>query len=278
MYFGIPLEVRFGGLLFYLLREKGVFILEGFPLYLTTEHSDSDLNHIVRAFDESIAELQHCGLMPKDIQAGLNVATNQNVTVTSTEVTLTEPQLEIMLAAQVSDEANCAFNESFRLSLDGVLDGEALQRAWHALTERHDALRMSLVPAGDKMRVHPHREIAIDDVDLSSHPVSVQASLLDALITAEGKKPFELVQGPLIRAQLVKLAKDKHLLLVTGHHLICDGWTVNVIVDELAELYSAGVQKSTVQLSPAKSFTQYAQEVQQSEWRGRESKDLEYWK
>jgi amino acid adenylation domain-containing protein len=278
MYFGIPLEVRFGGLLFYLLREKGVFILEGFPLYLTTEHSDSDVDHILRAFDESIAELQHCGLMPKDIQAGLNGATNQNVTVTSTEVTLTEPQLEIMLAAQVSDEANCAFNESFRLSLDGVLDGEALQRAWHALTERHDALRMSLVPAGDKMRVHPHREIAIDEVDLSSHPVSEQASLLDALITAEGKRPFELVQGPLIRAQLVKLAKDKHLLVVTGHHLICDGWTVNVIVEELAELYSAGVQKSTAQLSPAKSFTQYAQEVQQLEWRGRESKDLEYWK
>ena len=66
MYFGIPLEVRFGGLLFYLLREKGVFILEGFPLYLTTEHSDADLEHVLRAFDESLAELQRFGLMPQE--------------------------------------------------------------------------------------------------------------------------------------------------------------------------------------------------------------------
>ena len=61
MYFGIPLELRFGGLLFYLLREKGVFILEGFPLYLTTEHSDADIDQIVRAFDESLAAMQRVG-------------------------------------------------------------------------------------------------------------------------------------------------------------------------------------------------------------------------
>ena len=67
MYFGIPLESRFGGLLFYLLREKGVFILEGFPLYLTTEHSEADLEQIVRAFDESLAALQRVGLMPKEL-------------------------------------------------------------------------------------------------------------------------------------------------------------------------------------------------------------------
>jgi amino acid adenylation domain-containing protein len=278
MYVGIPLEVRFGGLLFYLLREKGVFILEGFPLYLTTEHSDSDLDHIVRAFDESLAELQHCGLMPRDVKGDAASDGNANITVTSTEVALTEPQLEIMLAAQVSDEANCAFNESFRLSLDGSLDRDALKHAWRALIERHDALRMSLVSAGDKMRVHPHRDILMHEVDLSSHPASTQRSLLDSAMTAEGKQPFELVQGPLLRAQLVKLAADKHLLLITGHHLVCDGWTVNVIVDELGELYSAAVRKSSAQLSPAKSFTRYALEIQQADWRGEERKDLEYWK
>ena len=49
-----------------------------------------------------------------------------------------------MLAAQVSDEANCAYNESFRLNLDGMLDRDALQKAWQTLIARHDALRMSL--------------------------------------------------------------------------------------------------------------------------------------
>ena len=278
MYFGIPLEVRFGGLLFYLLREKGVFILEGFPLYLTTEHSDADLEHIVQAFDESIAELQSCGLLPKDTRSNEKCLLSENVTPLVTEFPLTEPQLEIMLAAQISDEANCAFNESFRLSLDGTLDQDALKRAWQALVDRHDALRMSLVPAGDKMRVHAHRAIPIQEVDLSSHPANAQQRLLDSMIAVEGRKPFELVQGPLLRAVLVKLAADRHLLLVTGHHLICDGWTVNTIVDELGELYSAAVQSVSSQLSPAKSFGQYALEIQQADWRGQESKDLEYWK
>ena len=278
MYFGIPLEVRFGGLLFYLLREKGVFILEGFPLYLTTEHSDADLEHVLRAFDESLAELQRFGLMPQEPKENDAVHVAENVTATVTEVSLTEPQLEIMLAAQVSDEANCAYNESFRLSLDGMLDRDGLQRGWQALIARHDALRMSLVPARDKMRVHPHLEIPMRDVDLSSHSAAEKRNLLDGMIAAEGRQPFELVQGPLLRCQLVKLATDKHLLLITGHHLVCDGWTVNVIVDELGELYSAAVKKSSAQLSPAKSFARYAQEIEQADWREQEKRDLEYWR
>lgn len=278
MYFGIPLEARFGGLLFYLLREKGVFILEGFPLYLTTAHSDADLDHIVRAFDESIAELQSCGLLPKD--AAVDAADNASINATApvTEIPLTEPQLEIMLAAQVSDEANCAFNESFRLSLDGALHLDALQRAWKSLIDRHDALRMSLVPAGDKMRVHRDPAIGLQEVDLTGHSSSAQPSLLDTLIAAEGRQPFDLVQGPLLRAQVVKLAAEKHVLIITGHHLICDGWTVNVIVDELGELYSAAVQNGAAQLAPAKAFSQYALEIQQADWREQEKNDVEYWK
>jgi amino acid adenylation domain-containing protein len=278
MYFGIPLEVRFGGLLFYLLREKGVFILEGFPLYLTTEHSDADLDHIVRAFDESLAELQRIELMPQHRNEDVVGDVNKKVTATITDAALTQPQLEIILAAQMSDEASCAYNESFRVILDGVLEPAALHQAWQALIARHDALRMSLMPAKDKMQVHPDRQILMQELDLSSHAAADQKKLLDAMIAAEGREAFDLVQGPLVRCSVVKFATDKHLLVVTGHHLVCDGWTVNVIVDELGELYSAAVQKRPAVLPPAKSFAQYAQEIQQSDWREQERSDLEYWK
>ena len=284
MYFGVPLDLRFGGLLFYLLREKGVFALEGFPLYLTTEHNDADIDRILRAFEESIAEMQSCGFFPGHIDAEVkpfalsSAPQPQEATVTVTELPLTEPQLEIMLAAQVSDEANCAFNESFRLSLEGTLDEEALRMAWRSLLERHDALRMSLVPAGDRMRIHRGRPIAMQDVDLSDHSASAQQDLLDTMIIAEGEQPFELVQGPLVRAQLAKLASEKHVLLVTAHHLICDGWTVNVLVDELGKMYSAALRRSSAELSPVLSFSQYATQVQQSPWREQEKSDLAYWK
>ena len=272
MYFGIPLDVRFGGLLFYLLREKGVFILEGFPLYLTTEHSDADLDHVVRAFTESIDELQSCGLLPK-------VKSDQQIeTTTVTEIPLTEPQLEIMLAAQVSDEANCAFNESFRLGLEGPLEIDVLKVAWKSLLGRHDALRMSLVPAGDKLRIHPERTISIEEVDLVGRPSDAQQERLQSIVAAEGRRTFDLIQGPLLRAQLIKLVPEQHLLLVTAHHLICDGWTVNVLVEELGQLYSATSRNRSADLAPALSFSQYAMDVQGAEWREQEKKDLTYWK
>ncbi|MDR5727769.1 MAG: amino acid adenylation domain-containing protein [Terriglobia bacterium] len=284
MYVGVPLDVRFGGLLFYLLREKGIFALEGFPLYLTTEHSDADVDRILRAFEESIVEMQSCGFFPGHLGVGgmpsvlASAPQPEKETVAVTEIPLTEPQLEIMLAAQVSDDANCAFNESFRLSLDGALDVETLKLAWRSLVDRHDALRMSLVPAGDRMRIHRDRLIAMQDVDLSGHSASAQQDLLDTMIIAEGKQPFELVQGPLVRAQLVKLAPEKHLLLITAHHLICDGWTVNVLVDELGKMYSAALHHRSPELSPVLPFSQYALDVQQSQWREQQESDLAYWK
>ena len=64
------------------------------------------------------------------------------------------------------------------------------------------------------------------------------------MIVAEGQSRLSWSQGPLLRASWCKLAAENHVLLVTGHHLVCDGWTVNVIVDELGELYSAAVQKT----------------------------------
>lgn len=286
MYFGIPHELHFGGLLFYLLREKGIFILEGFPLYLTTEHSDADLNRILLAFEESIVELQSHGLLPGSMEvaspSATGVKTSRQEQKTHAEaiaeIPLTEPQLEILLAAQVSDEAACAFNESFRLRLDGSLDMDVLKRSWQSVLDRHDALRMSLVPARDKMRVHPGQTISIEDVDLTGTSSHAQRKSIENMIAAEGIQPFDLVQGPLVRAHLLKLAPENHLLLVTAHHLVCDGWTVNLLVDELGKTYSALLHNSSPELAPVLSFSRYAMQVQQSEWRAQEKSDLAFWK
>ena len=245
---------------------------------LATEHGDADREPAVQALDERIAERQPYSLLPQDGAANGVGPGWTNITALVTEVPLTEPQLEIMLAAQVSDDANCAFNESFRLSLEGALDVESLRLAWQSLVDRHDALRMSLVPAGDRMRVHPGRLIAMQEVDLSGHSANAQQDLLDTVIVAEGKQPFDLVQGPLVRLQLVKLAAQKHLLVITAHHLICDGWTASVLVDELGKMYSAALHHGSPELSSVLSFSQYALDVQRPQWREQERNDLAYWK
>lgn len=282
MFLKVPSEARFGGLLFYLLRERGVFILEGFPTYLTTEHTDADLDRVLHAFRQSVVELQMHGLLPKDSSASEYPSSKLEPAATATEavteVPLTEPQMEILLAAQVSDEANCAFNESFRLAFNGPLDAKALQSAWQTLLERHDALRMSLVPTGDRMRVNRDRVIPIEKIDLSAHSVEMQQKLLQVLIASEGAQAFDLVQGPLLRAQLAELSPEKNILIVTAHHLICDGWAVNAIVDELSRLYSAAVRGQAAELAAVLPFSQYAIERQTSTWKEHEKADLAYWK
>lgn len=280
MYFGMPSDLRSGGLLYYLLREKGVFILEGFPLYLTTEHTDADLDHILHAFRESIVELQSCAFLPCNVDASEQSTTSSKLAPAPaiTEIPLTEPQLEILLAAQVSDEANCAFNESFQLRLQGPLDVDAVKLAWQSLLDRHDALRMSLIPAGDRMRVDRERSISIEQVDLARLGFEAQQEAVQALIAAEGTQPFDLVHGPLLRAKLVQLSPQKNLLVVTAHHLICDGWSVNVIVEELSRMYSAALCHTPAELAPALSFSQYAMDVQGNVRREQERRDLAYWK
>jgi amino acid adenylation domain-containing protein len=270
-YLSVPSDLRFGGLLFYLLREKGVFLLEGFPMYLTTAHTDADLERVVRAFRESVAELQECDLLPQSKVDGI-------ATATVTEFPLTQPQMEILLAAQVSDEANCAFNESFRLTLEGRLDRNALESAWTSVLGRHDALRMFLTPPRDRMRLDRNRVIAMEAVDLAGHPAEKQQALLDKVIADEGTQQFDLVQGPLLRAKLVTLALETHVLVVTAHHLICDGWSVNVMVEELGQLYSAALKGAAAALPPTMAFSEYASHVQTTDWRNQEANDLAYWK
>jgi amino acid adenylation domain-containing protein len=282
MFLKVPADARFGGLLYYLLREKGVFILEGFPSYLTTEHSDADLARVVQAFQESIAELQAHDLLPHASEANapqLSVpAISENETVQVTEVPLTEPQLEILLAAQISDEANRAFNESFRVEFQGTLKLEALESAWQALLRRHDALRMSLNTAGDGMRMDSERPHPIEKVNLTAQSVEKQKELLETLIAAEGTRAFDLAQGPFVRAQLIELAADRNVLIVTAHHLICDGWSVNVLVDELGQLYSASLAGKNAELAPRIPFSEYALTAQSSAAKDRRRVDLEYWK
>jgi amino acid adenylation domain-containing protein len=264
MFLRVPPEHRFSGLLFYLMREKGVFLLEGFPMYLTTAHTEEDLDHVVDAFTRSIAEMQSCGLLP----GTMPVVTS--TPLSGRELPLTEPQLEILLAAQASPEANCAFNESFRIALNGPLDLAALQQAWDALLARHDALRLSLTQTGDRMTVGAKLQIPLTRE-------SADRAGLERILAEEGVEPFDL-RGALVRARLVQLAPEQHVLIVTAHHLVCDGWSVNVLIQELGQLYTAHITGGPTDLPPALTFSAYALQTQSSAHRAGEAEDLEYWK
>ncbi|HEX5234121.1 MAG TPA: amino acid adenylation domain-containing protein [Silvibacterium sp.] len=250
MYFHLPQDAKFAGLFYYLLREKGVFFLEGFPLYLTTQHSSADLERVYQAVQESIAALQAFALLP-----GTPVQPRQT---TVEEIPLTAPQLEVLLAAQAGDEPNCAFNESFSIYFDGALNREALASSWKKLIARHESLRTSLNASGDGMRISPDSEIPLQPIDLASLDSGEQQSRISALIEAEGITPFDLQSGPLLRALLITTAPDRHQLIVTAHHIVCDGWSINVLVEEWGQIYSSLIHGGQPELSPLLAYSEYA--------------------
>lgn len=254
LYFHFPQEAKFASLFFYLLREKGIFYLEGFPLYLTTSHSEADLERVYTAVEDSLAELQDVALLPwKPVQRRKPI-----------EAPLTPPQLEVLLAAQAGDEPNCAFNESFSIHFEGALNEEALAASWKQLIARHESLRSRLNANGDAMRIETVADIPIEKIDLSSLSPEEQAAKIRTVIEAEGKTPFNLQAGPLFRVKLMDKGADQHHLIVTAHHIVCDGWSTNVIVNEWGQLYSSLVHGGATDLQPVLSYSEYAQQAASS--------------
>ncbi|HEV2736184.1 MAG TPA: condensation domain-containing protein, partial [Longimicrobiaceae bacterium] len=127
------------------------------------------------------------------------------------------------------------------LRLRGELDREALGRALDRIVARHESLRTTfrVVDGEPAQRIAPveQRGFQLLDHDLREHP-GPEAELR-RLMTEEAEAAFDLERGPLIRGRLVRLAGDEHVLLLTMHHIVSDGWSMGVLTHELSTLYGA---------------------------------------
>jgi amino acid adenylation domain-containing protein len=263
-------------LLFYQLRERGIHIQDSFPCFLTTTHSDADFERIYTAFADSLAELAAVGIVAiGGVSTSADANAADSTSGAGSAAPLTESQLEIWLSAQMGDEASCAFNESVSLYMTGQLDSAVWQRALSCILERHDALRANFSATGEEMYIAPVHAFDYAFSDFSAVGVDAEQRYVE-LLDADARTPFDLVAGPCVRGHLVKLGADRHAFMFTAHHIICDGWSLNVIVDEIAHAYTAIHGGSSANLPAAMSFAEYARAQTQ-----RDLKDLvkteKYW-
>jgi amino acid adenylation domain-containing protein/non-ribosomal peptide synthase protein (TIGR01720 family) len=133
------------------------------------------------------------------------------------------------------DPGNVAYNLPTRLRLSGPLDVAALERAIRAIVRRHEVLRTTFAaPAGEPVQVvHEDADVALPVEDLPA------GARVEDVALAETARPFDLARGPLLRARLVRVTDDDHLLLLTLHHIAGDGWSKGVFFRELSALYGA---------------------------------------
>ncbi|EMI0372287.1 amino acid adenylation domain-containing protein [Serratia marcescens] len=122
------------------------------------------------------------------------------------------------------------------LRLHGRLDRQALQHSLDALYARHESLRSRFITREDRPQVQilPANGLPLAFHDLRRHPAQA-----DTLCRQAATQPFDLTQGPLVRAALIRLADEEHLFLLTCHHIISDGWSTGILLRELGALYGA---------------------------------------
>ncbi len=126
------------------------------------------------------------------------------------------------------------------LRLSGALDADALRRSLDRLVARHEALRSVFVSVEGQAQVALLPEscgFALVEHDLTSEPDA--AEQFEQLCIQEARAPFDLERGPLIRGRLLRLGPDEHVLLLTLHHIVSDGWSMGVLTGELGALYRA---------------------------------------
>jgi len=172
-----------------------------------------------------------------------------------------------------------AYNVPCVVRLQGSLNREALAASITEIARRHDILRTTItedngIPA---QHIHPAQPITIPVIDLQD--ITQQEECVEDLLCQEAQHPFDLTQGPLLRAYLLQLQHQEHVFLLSMHHIVSDGWSLGILVHELSVLYKAYCTKKPSPL--AEPLLQYADYAQwQRDWlRGKRLEEqISYWR
>ncbi|MFC5578028.1 amino acid adenylation domain-containing protein [Lysobacter niabensis] len=192
-------------------------------------------------------------------------------------VPTTESQREIWLADQLCIEASLAFNLSVSLRFGGPLDVDALRAALQDLIDRHDTLRASVAPDGQSLGVLERFELPLPIFNLAVLDATARDAAVEERLRSSVETPFVLGGDPLFRAELLHLAADEHLLLLTAHHIVCDGWSWWVLVRELGALYGLHCGATDKSLAAPASFAEFAMAEVDHQSDAAHSADEAYW-
>ncbi|HVW28435.1 MAG TPA: amino acid adenylation domain-containing protein, partial [Polyangiaceae bacterium] len=159
------------------------------------------------------------------------------------------PDQERLWFAWRFEPRSAAYNVSGAVKLEGLLDAAAVHAALRELVARHEALRARFIEEDGvpRQRIAPEPLFAWTTHDASGSEDSASPS---DVVRAAGEEPFDLFAGPLFRATLIRTAARAHVLHLAAHHIVCDGWSVGVLLREFVSLYRASVEARPAELPP----------------------------
>ncbi|NER65831.1 non-ribosomal peptide synthetase, partial [Pseudomonas sp. MAFF212427] len=179
------------------------------------------------------------------------------------------------------DPHSGAYNLPGAVRLSGALNVAALERAFALLVARHEALRTVFQPQpDDSLRQVPLAQpVRLERVDLADLPADARERRVQHEAQMESVRPFDLEHGPLLRLRLLALADQEHVLLLTLHHIVSDGWSMNVLIEEFSRAYDAYAQGLEPQFEALPiQYADYG--LWQRRWleAGEQERQLAYWR
>ncbi len=179
------------------------------------------------------------------------------------------------------EPGNPFYNVAISTRIVGDLEARLLAAALDAVIARHEALRTVFRSAAGRPEqvVCEKIKFQLAQEDLSSLDPAARDEALARATNAEAIRPFDLARGPLVRARLVRLGRNEHVLLLTLHHIICDGWSMAVLRQEVAQQYEALRAGAACELAPLPvQFAEYAIAQREDGTGPVAAADREYWR
>lgn len=161
---------------------------------------------------------------------------------------LSPAQREILVHLTLGDDIAPAYNESALFALAGKIDHPTLERSFARVRARHQSLRASVTADDNELRIAPPGKPEIRMIDFSRIDERLAVRKATEWVKTQSGVPFDVHQGPLMRCAIVKFAEDRHWLLFVAHHLIIDGLSYGVLIEELFAYYRAYTEQTTPRL------------------------------
>ena len=267
-------NIKYSDLFYYHLLDRGVYVCETRSCLLSTAHTERDIELVIGAVKGAVAEMRAAGLLTKpspreattlkqtNVDSGepttLEAVDQRGDSRGSLKVALTEAQKDLWLLTRMGAEASRAYNESIIRHISGPFDLPAMRKAVEGVIDRHEALRTTFSPEGDYQLIHTSLSIETPLADFSHVDDGAREAEVREWIKKEAYRVFDLEEGPLVRVGVARLGEQSHLLVLTIHHLVTDGWSNGILLGELSKLYMACSLGIPSQLAEPMQFSEYA--------------------
>ncbi|WP_018694103.1 aminotransferase class III-fold pyridoxal phosphate-dependent enzyme [Algicola sagamiensis] len=259
-------------LFFYLLIDKGIYVWEGRNCFLSTSHNEADIQHFIDCVKEAALQLRNLGFMHQQSDSIVDQATDRSISDISAPISLAQQQL--LTLSQLSHEGTIAYNIYLTAKLEGLLNKDALQSALDSLVTRHESLRSAFFVNDKTQRYLAPQSRPIAWVDLSDREEEAKRDSISAWFKRENQHQFDLEQGYLLKTTILQLSAEQHLLVITTHHMIADGVSLNILMSDLLALYESHRQNEAIQLPDATPYSQWVNWLAQQDFQPHQ----QYWK